>query len=161
MGRKRTLRDAAADFEWLTGGWNARVRDFGADGLVTEASGEWWFAWVLEGRAMQDVWISPARADRAAHAKAAKNRYGTTIRRFDREAGLWRITWINPVSGATNHLAGKREGDRIVLLGEEDGTLMRWSFNDIRSHTFTWIGESRRSDGAWRKEAEFELERLS
>jgi hypothetical protein len=52
------------------------------------------------------------------------------------------------------------EGDRIVLIGEKDGTPMRWSFNDITPHRFTWIGESERTDGIWTREAEFELRRI-
>lgn len=157
------LGRAADDFGWLVGGWTAQVRDFDQDGSASEASGEWWFAWVLEGRAMQDVWISPARADRNPDrtANGAKNRYGTTVRRFDRNAGVWRITWINPVSGATNHLAGRRDGDRIMLLGEEEGTGIRWSFNNITVDRFTWLGESKKDSGEWRVEAQFDLTRRS
>lgn len=149
------------NFGWLVGGWTARVSDFGPNGKVSEASGEWWFAWVLEGRAMQDVWISPARPDRNSGrtATGAKNRYGTTIRRFDRDTGIWRITWINPVSGATNHLAGKRDGDQIILLGEEDGRRIRWSFSNIMADRFTWLGESEQDSSVWRTEARFDLVR--
>lgn len=162
-GSAAELGDIAADFGWLVGGWEAEVRDFDSPGQVRRASGEWWFAWVLEGRAMQDVWISPKRDERALPRRplAAKDRYGTTIRRFDRREGVWRITWINPVSGAVNHLAGRREGDRIVLLGEEGGMPMRWSFNEITESSFRWLGESRQTDGLWRTEAEFRLRRIA
>ena len=122
-GPAADLGQVADDFGWLVGGWAAHVRDFSPDGRTSEVRGEWWFAWVLEGRALQDVRISPARVDRGSNLNTvgAKNRYGTTVRRFDRDAGVWRITWINSVSGATNHLAGKRDGDRIVLLGAASG----------------------------------------
>ncbi len=156
------LGDAAADLGWLVGGWEAQVRDFEADGRVLEGTGEWWFAWVLEGRAMQDVWISPKRVERAKARGplAAKDRYGTTVRRFDRSSGLWHITWINPVSGATDHLVGHRDGERMVLLGEANGSAIRWSFNDIAADSFVWRGESRRMDGSWRTELEFRLSRV-
>ena len=160
-GPSAELGRVAADFGWLAGGWSARVSDYEADGSVVEASGEWWFAWVLEGRAMQDVWISPARSERSPHARSAKDRYGTSIRHFDHDHGVWRIAWINPVSGAINHLAGRRQGDRILLLGEEDGETIRWSFNEISHGSFRWLGETRRADGHWRKDAEFELRRIA
>lgn len=161
MGPAAELGGAADDFGWLVGGWTAEVRDHDADGGVREGRGEWWFAWVLEGRALQDVWISPPRGERASGhaASAASDRYGTTLRRFDREAGVWRITWINPVSSSTNHLAGRREGDRIDLSGEEGGERVRWSFTDITSDTFTWVGERHDRGGGWVTEAEFRLRR--
>lgn len=155
------LGRAADDFGWLVGGWSADVTDFGADGTTVESRGEWWFEWVLEGRAMQDVWISPPRNEREAGGSSGRpNRYGTTIRRFDAAARLWRIVWINPVSGASNALAGRREGNRIVLLGEEGGKAIRWSFIDIAADSFTWVGEERGADGAWRRTADFRLLRI-
>ena len=149
-GPSAELGAAANDFGWLEGGWNAEIRDFDADGQVRRGSGEWWFAWVLEGRAMQDVWIAPRRGERAGPRgpMEADDRYGTTIRRFDRAGGLWTIVWINPVSGTMDQLVGRRQGDRIVLLGEKNGVPVRWSFLDIRADNFTWRGEAQQSGGA-------------
>jgi hypothetical protein len=160
------LGDAAEAFGWLIGGWAAQVRDFDPDGRVRHSSGEWWFSWALEGRAIQDVWISPPRAKRIFEhgkppdASSANNRYGTTVRWFDRKDGIWRIVFVNPVSEATYNLAGKRDGERIVLLGKKDGHPIRWSFNEIRSDSFTWRGEECQADGQWRIDAEFQLRRL-
>ena len=161
------LSDAAEAFGWLIGGWAAQVRDFDPDGRVRHGSGEWWFCWALEGRAIQDVWISPPRAKRILEpgkppgASSANNRYGTTIRWFDRKAEIWRIVFVNPVSGARYNLAGTREGDRIVLLGKKDGHPIRWSFDEIRSDSVTWRGEECHSDGQWRITAEFQLRRIA
>jgi hypothetical protein len=161
------LGDAGDAMGWLIGGWSADVRDFDKNGKVRTGAGEWWFSWVLEGRAIQDVWIVPPRAQRSdASGKmtrpgAPSDRYGTTVRWFDRQSGQWRIVWVNPVSGAMNLLAGRREGDRIVLEGEQEGHRIRWSFNDIRTNSFVWRGESRESDGSWRLEAEFRLKRMA
>ena len=160
------LGDAAEAFGWLIGGWTAQVRDFDPDGRVRNSSGEWWFSWVLEGRAIQDVWISPPRAKRISeHGKpgdalSANNRYGTTVRWFDRRNGVWRIVFVNPVSGAMYNLAGKWQGDRIVLLGKKNGHPIRWSFNEIQPDSFTWRGEECQSDGQWRISAEFQLRRI-
>jgi hypothetical protein len=124
------LGKAAETFGWLVGGWSADVRNFDPDGHVRSGTGEWWFSWVLEGRAMQDVLIIPPREQRlkgrgmSTLPSAVNNRCGTTVRQFDRTAGKWRIVWVNPVSGAMNTLAGAREGDRIVLHGKEDAREM-------------------------------------
>ena len=160
------LGERAEDFGWLIGGWTAEVSDFDPDGRIRQGKGEWWFTWALEGRAIQDVWICPPRMERMLNASMASdsgyanNRYGATVRWFDREQGLWRIVWVNPVSGALNTLAGKREGDRIVLLGKQDGSSTRWSFNEIRPDSFTWRGETCQEDGRWRLSAEFKLRRI-
>jgi hypothetical protein len=161
------LGDAAETFDWLVGGWSGDVRDFDPNGHVRSGTGEWWFSWVLEGRAMQDVLMIPPRERRSngrgmsTPPSAAKNRYGTTVRRFDRTAGKWSIVWINPVSGAMNILAGVREGDRIVLHGEEDGHPIRWTFNEIRRNSFIWRGETCSKDGSWSLETEFRLKRIA
>ena len=162
-GAAAELGELASDFGWLVGGWAADVRDVDDDGRVRVGEGEWWFAWVLEGRAIQDVWISPSRGKRGAgigDPAGANNRYGTTVRWFDRRAGLWRIIWVNPVTGVTNALAGNREGDSLVLLGEDRGRAIRWRFDDIRPDSFTWRGEMQDRQGGWRLGAEFRLRRI-
>ena len=160
------LGGAADALGWLVGGWSAEVRDFDRDGQVRTGTGEWWFSWVLEGRAIQDVWIVPSRAVRSVTGGnmtppgAPNDRYGTTIRWLSRQSGQWRMVWVNPVSGAMNVLAGRRAEDRIVLEGEQDRRPIRWSFNDIRQNSFTWRGEGRERDGSWRLEAEFRLKKI-
>lgn len=162
-GPSPELAEYARDLDWLVGGWSATVRDFSSDGRVHVSRGEWWFSWVLEGRAMQDVWISPPRTERGAARPAGSvvSRYGTTIRRFDRSRGAWRVTWINPATGAENELTGSRRGDSIVLLGTADGRPIRWQLVEIRADSFTWQGYQLEPDGTtWRLQAEFELERI-
>jgi catechol 2,3-dioxygenase-like lactoylglutathione lyase family enzyme len=131
------LEAHADDLAWLIGGWRAIVRDYDDAGVVEESSGEWWFSCVLEGRAMQDVWIVPPRDGPAK----PRLRYGSTIRWFDAKSGLWRISWFNPVTGAHNDLSGGRHGNRLIFDGTSDGKAIRWSFNDITPSHFVWRGE--------------------
>lgn len=160
-GPAAELGSAAEAFSWLIGGWVADVKDIDEDGSVRTGTGEWWFSWVLEGRAIQDVWIVPSRADRMDKRQTANNRYGSTIRYFDRTGDLWRIVWINPVSRALNTLHGRRSGNRIVLEGTHADTPIRWSFQDIESDSFLWRGEEKTKDGDWRLSAEFRLRRMA
>ncbi|MBU2090736.1 MAG: putative glycolipid-binding domain-containing protein [Alphaproteobacteria bacterium] len=152
------LGEAAHAFDWVIGGWRAEVTDFAEGVPVASDIGEWWFSWALDGRAIQDVWIAPARGRRQDIRIA--DRYSTTLRFYDAGAGLWRIIWINPVTGTVNRLAGTRQGDRILLEGEEYGSPARWSFNDIRPDSFVWRGEIQKPDGSWRLDAEFRLVRV-
>jgi hypothetical protein len=141
----------------LLGDWAVEVVDYDADGSRHTGQGEWHFAWVLEGRAIQDVWIAPPRDRRAPGQSLQGNRYGTTLRVYDAEKDVWHVTWINPVTGIRNQLIGRRQGSEIVHEGTDtDGSLMRWVFSDITRHSFRWRGEVS-SDGGktWRLSAEF------
>src|SRR5690606_15497136 len=150
------LGDAADVYGWLVGSWDMRVVDCPPDELRREAVGEWHFAWVLEGRAVQDVFIVPPRPlrDRSAPARNG-NRYGSSIRVYDAATGAWKVIWVNPVTGAEDHLVGRRVGDEIVQEGRRaDGSLIRWSFVDITADSFTWRGECSTDGGAtWFLEA--------
>jgi len=146
---KMTLYDA------LIGDWEADVIDYGPDGAKLTGKGEWHFAWVLEGRAIQDVWISPKRSERNSK-QAAANRYGTSIRVYDPKNDVWHVTWINPVSGAFNTLDGRKEGDAIVQEGTYNGAKIRWVFDNITPRSFHWRGEVSEDDGrTWRLASEF------
>ena len=72
---------------------------------------------------------------------------------------MWRILWVNPVSGVKSELAGRREGNRIVLEGTSGTERIRWSFNDISDQAFVWRGEHQGTDKQWVVGAEFDLKR--
>jgi uncharacterized protein len=148
-------------YDRLIGSWKARVIDYDDDGSKREGRGEWHFGYVLEGRAVQDVWISPSRVERSTNASIVGNRYGTSIRSYDAVEKRWHVTWINPVSGAINLLVARRDGGDIVQEGrDDDGNTMRWVFTDIEEDSARWYGE-RSMDGGrtWRLDAEFFLRR--
>jgi hypothetical protein len=81
----------------LIGSWEGEVVDHLEDGSERRQTAEFHFAWVLEGRAVQDLWIAPARRGRSG-PPGPGNRYGTTLRFYDPRIDAWRITWINPVT---------------------------------------------------------------
>jgi hypothetical protein len=68
-------------YGWLVGSWDIEVSEFADDGSTLRRAGEWHFGWILEGRAIQDVWIVPQRGAREnMDAVANGNYYGTTLR---------------------------------------------------------------------------------
>jgi len=76
-------------FEPLLGSWHLEVKWFDESGqLVRRQDGEWHFSRVLEGRAIQDVWIVPSRGQRGQD----DYEYGTSIRFYDPALGGWRST---------------------------------------------------------------------
>ena len=132
--RKQTL------FDRFIGTWDCDYANFKEDGRTERSHGQVVFGWILDGRAVQDVWSWVDEDDPKKERKV-----GTTVRFFDSKTGKWRIVWISPEEGIIKTLAGGREGDRIVLEGtSDDGAAVRWSFNDIRPDSFVWRGEKSR-----------------
>ena len=160
LSPRRSAEIAEADdvYGWLVGSWDLKIlryRTADVSGLNLE--GEVHFGWVLEGRAIQDVWIMPRRSARAPETDKMNNMYGTTLRVWDRAVKGWRITWINPVSGHHEEQIGRRMGDEIVQIGARlDGTPTRWRYTEMTANSFHWIGEALLPDGVnWRLEGEF------
>src|SRR5271166_5211509 len=81
----------------FVGEWSTETLSYRSDGSIQRSEWDIRFAWVLEGRAVQDVWITPARtAGLAPSWQQPGNRYGTTLRIFDPLLDAWHILWINP-----------------------------------------------------------------
>ncbi len=162
-GRSPAIPDSADVYGWLVGSWELEVlRYWGIDVTARGLKGEVHFDWVLEGRAIQDVWIMPRRADRTGNEETSQNMYGTTFRMWDPAIQAWRITWKNPAGGHYEEQIGRRIGQDIVQLGARpNGTPTRWTFTEITPDSFRWLGEALESDGkTWKLEGEFRARRL-
>jgi hypothetical protein len=131
-------------YGWLCGSWDLDVvRYRGVDVRAKGLTGEVHAARVLEGRAVQDVWITPRREDRRADSDRSVNSYGTTLRSWDPVIRAWRIAWTNPVSGHREEQVGRWNGRDILQEGQRaDGTKTRWTFTDITPDSFHWRGEA-------------------
>jgi hypothetical protein len=139
----------------FVGDWDTDIVTHAPDGTRHQGQGEIHFGWILEGRAIQDVWMIPRRADRRADAPAmpvAGNWYGTTIRVYDPDLDAWRITWIDPATNKYYQQIGRKLGADIVQEGTtEAGLRSRWSFTEIAPRSFHWKGEASSDNGAtWR-----------
>lgn len=150
-------------YDFLIGSWDLEVIDWLPDGTRRLGSGECHAAWVLEGTAIQDVWICPRLSERTAFDLRPGNRCGTTLRLYDPSERAWHVAWFNPASGAENRLIGRRVGDDVVQTGRDSGgNLIRWSFSDITANSAEWTGEVSTDQGAtWFVQCSFSLRRRS
>ncbi|MFT3829779.1 MAG: hypothetical protein QM691_08755 [Opitutaceae bacterium] len=136
-GPRPELAADLALFGQFVGSWDLAVTTYAENGTPQEDSGEWHFAWALDGRAIVDVWISPARDYRTRRADAGD--YGITVRFFDPTIGAWRSTWLGPVRRTVRPFVARPVGDEIVLTGSfEPGLETRWIFSQITRHGFHW-----------------------
>ena len=161
-GRSPEIPASEDVYGWLVGSWELDVRYYWVDVAERGLKGEVHFGWVLEGRAVQDVWIMPRRAERTADQEKTDNMYGTTFRVWDPSLQAWRITWINPVTGQHTEQIGRRVGKDIVQVGARpDGTPIRWMFTEITPDSFRWTGETLEPDGkTWKLGGEFRATRI-
>lgn len=138
------LSDQLDLFGRFVGAWDLEWQGTGKDGHDLVVRGELSFGWVLDGRAVQDVWRVPVDPADALRMRAF---HGTTVRFYDPAIGAWRSTWLDPLNGRVRRFIGRLApcGD-IVLEGLDDDPRERWSFREISPDRFRWVGEAS-SDG--------------
>ncbi len=144
------------------GSWEGTVIVHKSDGTKRTESCEVYFGWILEGKAIQDVWIAPSRKDRIDKKRdAKKDIYGTTIRIYNPENNSWHITWLEPNTLSFDTMVGKQIGNDIVQeYITDDGTINQWCFTEITKTTFHWIGrESNDKGNTWKIRNEFFMKR--
>ncbi len=138
-------------YGWLIGDWDMDAVIFADDGTRHQGRGEIHFGWVLEGRAIQDVWILPGVF------------HGTTLRIYDPGLDAWHILWNDPLRQYYTRQIGRARGRDIVQEGKNDaGDPVRWTFTDITPDSFRWLGERSRDGGTtWQLQAEFAARRAA
>ena len=155
QGAAADRAEKLALYGWLVGSWDMDVTTYDAEGRSYTGQGEIHAGWVLEGRAIQDVWMIPRRADRREGAPVlpvAGNWYGTTLRIYDPSIDAWHIFWSDPATGIYVSQIGKASGQDIVQEGRHaSGIALRWRFTAITPESFHWIGERSADEGVtWR-----------
>jgi hypothetical protein len=140
-------------FGWLIGSWDIDAVLYGENDEVQKSQGEVHASWVLEGRAIQDLFIFPRRIDRHFGSPARGDRYATTIRTYDRSLEAWRVNFINPATDETSaQLIARRDGSDIMMEGKlANGTPIRWRYQAITGRSFLYRAERMKpSDNSWR-----------
>lgn len=154
-GPHPSLGTEARVFDRLVGTWDCDYSFIAEDGSVSHKPGELLFGWIIDGRALQDIWIGYPKSSNDERT------IGTSVRFFDSKSKLWRVVFVAPAFGVLTLLQGGAEGDRIVLRGRDsDGSSLRWSFNEIKTDSFVWRGETSRDGGkTWRLAEEHHMKR--
>ena len=146
-------------FGQFVGAWDVDVTNIAPDGTRQTLKGEWHFGWVLDGRAVMDVWITPRRSLRG---QADPYEYGASLRFFDPTIQAWRSTWIGPVRHLVRPFIAQQVGDEIFLEGSfEPGSQTRWFFTQISPTSFQWRNTESHDDGAtWTTVQEMAAQRV-
>jgi hypothetical protein len=161
--RSPDIPEAMDLYGFLIGSWELDIVGYDEEKNVIRTVGEAHFAWVLEGRAVQDVFINPRRTDRGPNSPKFANWFGTTIRIYDPTIQAWHVNWFNPHDGIRAELIGRRRGEDVVQEGKfPDGTPIRWTFSEIAENSYRWRGERLEPDGkTWRLQVDFRARRTA
>jgi hypothetical protein len=156
-GPHPSLKDHASVLGRLVGTWDVDYLDIRKDGTSVRRSGELVVGWVMDGRAMEDVWIvypSAAGKEREVYAD---------VRYFDAKSKTWPAIFIDPQIASVATFTGGAVGDDRFVLESEDlvaGQIRRWSFNDIRDGSVVFRDDAS-SDGGktWILKSEYHMKR--
>jgi hypothetical protein len=159
-GPNDALADKLSLYGRFVGSWELDIESCRLDGPPRRSEGEWHFAWVLDGKAIQDVWIFPARKLRGGGAEPW-HMYGSTFRWYDPMIDAWHIAYFDPGRPSEQHQLGRAVGADIVQIGEDHrGLQRRWRFLEITQRTFRWVGEASWDKGAtWTLEMQMQAQR--
>jgi hypothetical protein len=149
------------DFGRLVGAWRLHWSGLAPDGTWHRATGELHVGWVLDGRAVQDVWIVPGRGEPGAGVPPLAF-HGTTVRFLHPDGDRWLSTWMEPVNGRVRRFTGLAHGADVELLSDDDEPWLRWRFTDVGADSFTWSAETSRDRGrTWVQDELMRGERLA
>jgi hypothetical protein len=150
------FKDKLMLFGQFVGDWDiASVKTPNPSGVAFRAGGEVHFNWILDGRAVQDVWMSYDAQSKGAFP------VGTTIRVYDPSMDAWQSTWISAISRTVQTFIARQVGKEIILESQTKKDLPeRWIFSDITPESFRWHSEES-SDGGklWALTEEMDIRR--
>jgi hypothetical protein len=148
-GAHPDLADELDLFGRFVGEWAMEVRFFDPTGeTIFEGPGLWTFAWILDGRAIQDVLVYDV-PDRFP-APPGSRRIGTSLRSFQPADGTWRVTWIGATAGIYLSLRARPADHGISITGVDvDGSPLHWAFTNIAEDSFEWVGRTMSDRDEW------------
>ena len=147
----------------LIGSWTFDWVGHNEDSSTWTVPGEWHFSWILEGRAIQDIWICPAVSERST-GKYPEGEYGTTIRFYDNCEGCIKVIWLGPNISGLCLFKAKYDGEVITqeeLFAEGKLKLSKWMFSQICDASFKWESRVSTDKGqTWKLDQEVFAKRM-
>ena len=135
-------------FGKFIGEWSLELTITNLNGISVQHKGEWHFHRILQGRAIQDVWIIPNLNSIDGNEF---HEYGTTVRTYNANTKKWKAVWVGPIQNQFFVFDIDDNNEAIILTETNNPKLeMKWSFFDIFPNSFQWKSEIRiKETGNW------------
>lgn len=125
-------------FGQFVGAWAVAITYYHEDGTTCRIEGDWRFQWMLDGRAIHDVWVAPRRSGEALDLDACTD-HGATLRFYDTKIDAWRAIPLDSATGAAEPLFAREADGCIVVDGATPaGVAARWVFSEVTAQSFRW-----------------------
>jgi hypothetical protein len=114
------------DISWLVGDWDVTMMS-GMDPDTTtwtESKASSTYKYILSGAAMQFDYKGDVMG---------KPYVGMGVQCFDRETGLWQVSWIDDLGARLSLYTGKRDDGSTVVVGAD-----KWAGQDIITRIITY-----------------------
>ena len=118
--------------------------------------GEWYFRRVLEGTAIEDIFICPSRATKETDPQP-DGEYGVAVRMYDKKERCYDMTYI--CTKGTTRLRIRKEQGKIACTVLDDPT-NKWVFSEITDTAFHWQNVTVLDSGEWSINCEVFAERI-
>lgn len=152
LGEKQHNR-IPEEYDWyapLLGDWDFDYYDIRDGKRTRHVEGEWIFRRVLNGTAIEDLFICPSRATMETNPQP-DGEYGAAIRMFNPASCSYDMVYTT--YGYMTRLNIRRENEKIVCTVLERPN-EKWVFSDITPTTFRWQNITVTTDGEWRTNCE-------
>ena len=144
-------------FSPLLGDWNFEF----SDPSGRRVKGEWFFRRVLDGGAIEDIYICPSR-DTVKTNPQPDGEYGAAIRMYNKDKRCYDMTYVN--AAVTVRLTVNKNGEKIECVAakasSEQQETEKWVFSEITENTFHWQNITVLENGKERVNGEVHAERL-
>jgi hypothetical protein len=155
-GPDPNLKEKMMLFGQFIGDWEIEDHYTKADGTEVNMKGEVHFRWILDGKAIQDVWMGCPRGSQ-------KNIiFGTTIRFYNPKIEAWYSTWISPIKNIVQTFVARKVNEDIILEGKTaKGYPLKWIFSQITPNSFRWHSEETQDEGkTWKLTEEMQIKKI-
>ena len=155
-GPDPNLKEKLMLFGQFIGDWEIEDRYTKADGTVVNMKGEVHFRWILDGKAIQDVWMGCPEGSQKIII------FGTTIRFYNPKIDAWHSTWISPIKNIVQTFIARKVNEDIILEGKtEEGNPLKWIFSQITPNSFRWHSEETQDKGqTWKITEEMQIRKV-
>ncbi|MEO0572505.1 MAG: hypothetical protein AAF039_12430 [Bacteroidota bacterium] len=146
-------------FGKFVGQWELLLTITDSFDTSSQYKGEWHFDRILQGRAIQDIWMIPGLANNESDEF---HEYGTTIRTFNPKTNRWKAVWVGPIQNQFFVFDITDSDEAIILTETKNPKLeMKWSFYDISENSFQWKSEIKiKGSDRWLTNYHMELMRI-
>ena len=131
---------AIEDWGQLVGNWNIVFESVDQSGNVQQSfEGEWNWFYILNGYAIQDVFILPPRS-KATNPDTLF--YGVGIRIYDETLNKWESVWVDTSNKKLEFReASSKDGEIVLFQTNAKGEKLKITYFEITEQSFEWKQE--------------------